>query len=533
MNIDIERRNINAKLADPTFVLALEDFIKQIEFDGDFEVKERFGNWASFGIQYDDDEIIEILNASQEPLESIIDKFYLAHGSNYASAREFLYVLKDTLRVNVVSRIQQHRTNTPSNVTNDDDPSFDMSILDDGLGHLSLEQKRQILLGYLELPPTYHKDYVDQYIIANEIALATPERLQTFLDNLKLRRKAMIISLRKSIEEKQERLARGEFQWKRQRFEFEQQIETDKRILDYYLKVNNLEVFIPLSSHSSLGQGNSLVAEFVEKHIDTSVFEPEIKRLQTLNNLLESIDRGLVAQDAYFNGSSIIDRSTSALLDGDEMNISAFVAQISQFTRTMQTNFAYSPSMVEKLLSDKKIPIKGFKRINENGSEDEFYLYSNNEFGTIDRMTIPLFLKHVQRDQNRGTFSAMFYVFERPDINFGTQLFRIDKVPVMFRNRPSSHRQASGDVLVTNVHVHGYDLFDRVLINTERPNELGHSDISTNFTTDSQLGDDILELFVNQRCNIERQFHSFMIEEISPQQTAENQEESNENIYQA
>ena len=61
MNIDIERRNINAKLADPTFAAALEDFIKRVEFNGDFELKERFGNWASFGIQYDDDEIIEIL----------------------------------------------------------------------------------------------------------------------------------------------------------------------------------------------------------------------------------------------------------------------------------------------------------------------------------------------------------------------------------------------------------------------------------------------------------------------------------------
>ena len=531
MNIDIERRNINAKLADPTFVLALEDFIKQIEFDGDFEVKERFGNWASFGIAYDDDEIIELLNASQEPLESIIDKFYRAHGSNYASAREFLFVLKDTLRINVISRIQNYRTSTPSNVESDD-ADFDMSVLHHPTDDLPLEQKRQILLGYLELPPTYHKDYVDQYIIANEIATATPERLQTFLDNLKIRRKEMIIHLQNSIKEKQERLARGDFQWKRQRFEIEQQIKIDSQILDYYLRVNNLEVFIPLSSHSTLGQGNSLVGEFVEKHIDTSVFEPEIKRLQTLNNLLESIDRGLVAQNAYFNGSSIIDRATSARLDGEEMDISAFVAQLPNFSREMQTNFAYNPSMVEKLLLDKKTPIKGYKRINENGSEDEFYLYSNNEFGTIDRMTVPLFVKHVQRDVARGTFSAMFYIFERPDLNFGTQVFRIDKVPVTFRNRPSSHRQASGDVLVTNVHVHGYDLFDRVLINTNRPSELGHSDISTNFTTADQLSDDILELFIDQRCNIEREFFDFMMEEIRVQEQQSNaQEEENGRNY--
>ena len=532
MNIDIERRNINAKLADPTFVSALEDFIKKIEFDGDFEVKERFGNWASFGLAYDDNEIIELLNASQESLESIIDKFYRAHGSNYASAREFLYVLKDTLRVNVISRIQQHRTSSPSNVLNDDDPAFDMSILDHETDKLPLEQKRQILLSYLELPPTYHKDYVDQYIIANEIATASPERLQTFLDNLKLRKKEMIINLRRSIADMKDRLARGDFQWKRQRFEFEQRIADNERLLQYYTTVNNLEVFIPLSSHSSLGQGNSLVAEFVEKHIDTSVFDAEIKRLQTLNNLIESIDKGLVAEDSYFNGSSIISRSTSARVYNDEMDISEFVAQIPTFSREMQTNFAYNPGMVEKLLSDKKIPIKGFKRTNENGSQDEFYLYSNNEFGTIERMIAPLFLKHIQRDAARGTFSAMFYVFEGPDIRFGTQLFRIDKVPEMYRNRPSSHRQASGDVLVTNVHVHGYDLFDRVLINTNRPSELGHSDISTNFTTDSQLGDNILELFVDQRCNIEREFFDFMMEEIRVQEQQSNaQEEENGRNY--
>ena len=531
MNIDIERRNINAKLADPTFILALENFVKQIEFDGDFEVKERFGNWASFGIQYDDDEIIDILNASQETLESIIDKFYRAHGSNYADAREFLFVLKDTLRVNVISRIQQHRTNTPSNVTNDD-ADFNMSLLYHETDDLPLEQKRQLLLSYFELPPKYHKDYVDQYIIYNEIKNASPDKLEIFLENLKQRRKEKIINLRRSIQENKERLARGEFQWKRQRFETEQKIADEETILSYYLRVNNIEVFIPLAYHSTLGQGNSIIAEFVEKHIDTSVFDAEIKRLQTINNLIESIDRGLVAENAYFNGSSIINRTTSARYIDEEINIADFVAQIPSFSRERQTNFAYNPSMVEKLLSDKKMPIKGFKRVNENGVEDEFYLYSNNEFGTIDRMTMPLFLKHVQKDVVNGTFSAMFYVFEVPDINFGTQLFRIDKVPVMFRNRPSSHRQASGDVIVTNVHVHGYDLFDRVLINTSRPRELGHSDISTNFTTDEQLEDDVLELFVNQRCNIEREFYANMMEEIRVQERqTENQEDEHGRNY--
>ena len=53
--------------------------------------------------------------------------------------------------------------------------------------------------------------------------------------------------------------------------------------------------------------------------------------------------------------------------------------------------------------------------------------------------------------------------------------------------------------------------------------ELGHSDISNNFITDSQFGNDVLELFVNQKFNIEPEIRDEFVQDVSQNEPAQQQ----------
>ena len=513
MNLDVEKRRINAKLADPMFVSDFEKFVNDISFDGEWEISKMFEQFNHYSEEDVEIKYYEMHHKAQESLSELIDTFYQKHGTDYADAREFLFVLKETLRLNLKSKISSATTvaatQNPVVVSPD------------------IEEKRTKLLGYfadianLNINPTF----MDQYLIRREIETCSKEKLQRFLDKIKIQKAEKINQFEEAIETYKTKLEENKFLSKSEKFQTERLLDDAYRILEYYKTVDDLEVFIPLSYHANLGQGNSLTSELIDKNIDVSRFDNDVKLLQFMNNLVESYDRGLVAQNAYFNGHRIIDKETGRKFHMGEVDARDFVSKIPTFSREQQTNFAYDQSTVQYLLEHSKEPLAGFTRTNDDGSKDKFVIYSFGlEALEPQRTLAPFFVKHVQEDPTKNTLSVMMYVFEEPDLRFGTQLFRIDKVPPIARwGAPAAHRQASGDVIVTNVHVHDYDLFDRVLINTSRPMELGHSDISNNFITDSQLSNDLLEMFVNQKFNIEPEIWEEFVQDISQNEPAQQQ----------
>ena len=511
MNLDVEKRRINAKLADPVFVADFEKFVNDISFDGELEITKMFEQFNRYSEEYVETKYHEMQQKAQETVSQLIDDFYQKHGTDYADAREFLFVLKETLRLNLKSKISSATTAAAA--------QNQVVVSPD------IEEKRAKLLSYFGDSSSFSPSFMDQYLIRREIAVCSPEKLQRFLDKIKIQKDDKIKTLEEDIEKYKQLIQEDNFLSKSEKFGTERLLEDSERILQYYKNVDDLEVFIPLSYKSNLGQGNSLTSELIDKNIDVSRFDDDVRLLQFMNNLVESYDRGLVAQNAYFNGSRIIDKRSGKKLHLGEVDARDFVSKVSTFSREQQTNFAYNPQTVKYLIEHEKEPIAGFSKTNSDGSKDKFVVYS---FGLNamqpERTLAPFFVKHVQEDPAKNTFSVMMYVFEEPDLRFGTQLFRIDKVPPIARwGAPAAHRQASGNVIVTNVHVHDYDLFDRVLINTNRPMELGHSDISNNFITDNQLDNDMLELFVNQKFNIEPEIRDEFVQDVSQNEPAQQQ----------
>ena len=304
----------------------------------------------------------------------------------------------------------------------------------------------------------------------------------------------------------EQKLADGNFSWSREKFETEQLLEQSKRLLNYYKTVDDLEASIPLIYQSNLSEGNELTSVFVDKNIDTASLMTETQLLQQISNLHESIKLGLVKNNQYFNGEAIVCKTTGEIQFRDEISIEEFINDLQNFSRLNQTNFAYNPRFVQKLLKDEKYPIDSFKIVSQDGKTvEKFSIYSNNPF-TKGLVTLtPLYLKQVTKNLAENTISVAFYVFEKPNMAFGTQIYRIDKVKPVMHFGPSAHKQSSGEVIVTNVHVHNYDLLDRVLVNSRKPKELGHGDISTNFITDVQINNELLEILFNQKCGISKE----------------------------
>ena len=502
MNIDVEKKKINDELKDATFVADFQRFLDDITFDGETQNLYLLERGDTLTPDEVERQCTENTRRAHQTLSQLVADFYQKYGTDYADEREFLFVLKETLRINLKSKIASAKiaaaAEQPVVVSAD------------------IEEKRAELLSYFEDNPIDDPQFMDQYLIRKEIETCEPEKLQKFLDSLKVQKQEKIAELEADVKSLTEFLERGEFEWTNQKFTAERRLEDAKRFLNYYKVANDLEVFIPLCYRSSVERGNSLISKHISKNIEVSRFDNEVKVLQVMTNLLESYDRGLIAENVCFDGSRIVSKRTGRKWHLDEIDIRNFVAQVPNFSREQQANFIYDQSTIEHLMETTKKPQAGFSRTNPDGSIDKFIVYSE---GTVplhpERTLAPLFVKHIQEDPAKNTFSVMMYVFEEPDLKFGTQIFRIDKVPPVARWGVASHKQTSGDVIETNVHVHGYDIFDRVLINTNKPMELGHSDISNNFITQAQLDNRVLEMFVSQKFNISRDLSQDLIQDIS------------------
>ena len=506
MDLEAEKRKINTLLQSRSFVQSLEQMLDELRFNHEDALRDYFADCTEKGLPVLDEKVAEIMDTPNREVSEILTDFWQKHGFDYASYEEFFMVLKETMRSNLKSKIagavQKNSVQKQTSKLSQD-----------------IEEQRQILLGHLENQKhNKNQDYIDYMLIYNEIQTCSPEKLADFIDYLKQKKQQMLALHEEEIKKAEQKLAAGNFSWKREKFETEQLLEQSKRLLNYYKTVDDLEASIPLVYQSNLSEGNELTSVFVDKNIDTESLLAETKLLQQISNLHESIKLGLVANNQYFDGECVVCKTTGETQFREEVSIESFVNDLQNFSRLKQTNFAYNPSFVQKLLKDEKYPVDSFQIASTDGTTiEKFSIYSNNPFTKGFVTLAPLYLKQVTENVAENTTSIAFYVFEQPNMAFGTQIYRIDKVKPVMHFGPSAHKQSSGEVIVTNVHVHKYDLLDRVLVNSRKPKELGHGDISTNFITDAQIENEMLEILFNQKCGISRELEKQR--EVSTQET--------------
>ena len=437
MDLEAEKRKVNALLASSSFVSDLDAMLAEIKFNHEDVLRDYFAECTEKGLPVLDEAVAKIMDTPNRTLSEILTDFWQKHAPDYDSYETFVSVLKETMRVNLKSKISGAVTASSASKSHKI-PSAD------------IENQRQILLGHLQNQKhNRNQDYIDYMLIYNEIETCSPQKLEEFIDFLKAKKKKMIQHHSTEIARAEQKLANGNFAWKREKFETEQYLEQEKRLLNYYVTVDDLEASIPLIYQSNLSEGNELTSVFVDKHIDAQSLLDETQRLQFVCNLDESIKRGLVSNDMFFDGERIVRKSTGETQFRDETSIASFLHSLENFSRRVQTNFAYNPAFVQKLLKDPKYPIDTFTKACNNPSIiEKFCVYADNQFAQTNMSVTPLYLKHVTENTVENTISISFYVFEKPDVAFGTQIYRIDKVkPIAPYGSASSHRQSSGEVI--------------------------------------------------------------------------------------
>lgn len=493
LDIQIERGKITALFSNQTFVKDFNKFLKEIQFNHGQGSKDYNGEWIEVVDAFSADEITSEGGIPVRTLSEILENFYQKYGTDYQDAAEFIALIADTMRTSLKADVR-------ANIIAEQAQS---PVVVDS----NIEEERAELLKYFQPQAnTTYAEYIDYPLIFNELQNCSQEKVQLFINFVRAKKQELIDGYEADIEEYERLLQENKFKYSYEKFETEQKLKLAKRYLSYYLSVDDFEASVPIVFHSSLVGGNEIIAIFVDKRINEQVLSQKIKDMQFINNLDQSIKKGLVAKNQYFNGVTVFDRTSGESLSPKEHDKTEFVGNIVDFKRRNQTNFAYDPEIVANKLSKLKYPMYGAE-VTTQGSPvvEKFSIFKTDNFNIGEKNAVfPLYLKHVVENPVENTLSIMLYVFETPDINLGTQIYRIDKVPPQMRGGASSrHTQANQSQIITNIHEHLYSLLDRLMINPDKWRELGHGDVSQNFVTDSQLDNRSLELLFNQKCGID------------------------------
>lgn len=490
LNLDIERNKIRALFQDPVFLAEYKRTLDEIQINYFQGSKNYNDEWIDPAKVFPDG------NIYVRSIEEILENFYQKFGTDYDSYAEFVALIADTLRIDLKDSIKNNLLTASAVGSSAIEPD--------------IEEKRKALLEYLKFnAETTLAFYVDYPIVYHELETCSARKVQKFLNFVRMKKADLIEEYRLIIEECEQKLKDGKFDYKAEKFDTEKELERAKRNYQYYLSVDDLEASIPIVCGSNLSGGNALTSIFVDKRIDEDALALQIKDLQFISNIDQSIKRGLVLKNQYFDGCGIMDRGTGHYVSPQEYSSTRFCEEITDFNRRKQTNFTYDESLVSSRVKGEKYPFYGVVVTDANNPNvtEKFILYKTDNFNLGEGQTVfPVFLKHVVEDAANQTLSIMFYIFETPDISLGTQIYRIDKVPpVMSNGSDSKHTQASGDKIITNVHEHLYNLLDRLILNSDKWRELGHGDVSQNFITDVQIDNATLELLFDQKCGTSRE----------------------------
>lgn len=278
-----------------------------------------------------------------------------------------------------------------------------------------------------------------------------------------------------------------------------------KSILEYYTKVGTIESsFTFVRNKSLLNQPDNMLTILVDKKIDIEKFQEDISLLQKVNNILVCMNNGLLAKDIFFNGKNFICKNPH--YDRNPFivnNALGVIEQLPNLGRDTQSILAYDEDYIEDLLGKEKYPVTKVTVPGENGQTKELTLYSTSPIESPEQLqccSFPMFVKSFTTSPTDENAEAILFAVAGPDIALSTQICRIDKVPPMYRGDVSKHKQTSGEMLETNTHIHGYNLFDKVTNFT--PKKAGHFDISVNFNLGDQISNEQFEAFFDNWCSI-------------------------------
>lgn len=302
-------------------------------------------------------------------------------------------------------------------------------------------------------------------------------------------------------------------------------IEYLKNILSYYQNISLADsTFMFMRNQNLLQEPDSLLTILVDKKVDTSKFDQDLTLLQSLSNLIVCMQSGLLSNDIFFNGTQFICQNPNyPKFPFSSTNATRVVRELPELSRENQSILAYNEDYVNGLLKDKKYPITKISLPCEEGQIRELTLYSTQlvqEESDLIECPFPLFAKSLTANETENTSEIALYVISGPGIALASQICRIDKVKPYFHGKASVHKQTNGEILETNTHIHGYNLFDKVL-NTTTKNS-GHFDIAVNFNLNQQVTNEQLEAFFDNWCGLpydERSLDTFMENNASFRET--------------
>lgn len=293
-------------------------------------------------------------------------------------------------------------------------------------------------------------------------------------------------------------------------------IELCKIYLNYYNSVGVIESsFTYIRNQNLLKQPDNMLTTLIDKRIEMKDFENDLSMLQNINNLLVCMNTGLLSKDIYFNGKNFV--CQSPYYDRNPFivnNALGVIEQLPTLNRENQSILAYDEDYIKELLKEPKYPVTRVIVPGEKGQTRELTLYSTtaiNDPGHLENCPFPMFIKSFSTSPTNENAEAILYAVAGPDISLATQICRVDKVPPIYRGNPSRHEQTSGEMLDSNTHVHGYNLFDKVTNFT--PKKAGHFDITVNFNLDEQISHEQFEEFFDRWCSIPQKDDQVLITE--------------------
>ena len=362
-----------------------------------------------------------------------------------------------------------------------------------------LEYFRSQLLSQIASPENLaHPQYGFLFQVAHqELTACSLSKVKSFADALQQSRDNNIQSYTERIDALKEQQTHS--------LHPEISINYLSEILNFYKNADlATSSFVYMINQNLLKRPDSLLTTFVDKQIDTSLFEADLHLLQNINNLIVCVQTGLLSNDIFFNGTQFICQNPNyPKFPFSTTNATRVVRELPELSRESQSILAYNEDYVQRILAEKKYPITKISLPSEDGQVRELTLYTTQvveDESDLQECTFPLFVKSLTANEEDNTAEIALYAVSGPGIALASQICRIDKVKPYFHGKASVHKQTSGEMLETNTHIHGYNLFDKV-VNTTAKNA-GHFDIAVNFDLDQQVTNDQLEAFFDSWCGL-------------------------------
>ena len=417
-------------------------------------------------------------NGEKPDISDIIKMLCSTHGFTYESDENFLLEIRDYLRQKISSKVG-HSNNT-LNFAQLSEPERKQAELD----RIGLLRAFDLSgNGYNLKINDVNSIYIDYKIIYDELLKCSPEKIAFIMKQINSSRQEFYKYHTKEAEKNPS----------------SKDAELHKNLAEFY-KDNDYQAAIPVLFQTT-EKGNFITSNPIERNIPKEIHS-DIKKLQFISNLLESIRMGLYAKGEVFDGSRLTDYQygpqPNNVINLEDCKILKDLTKFDMSTTyENQSRLGIDDDSAQFYTETEKDPLARHS-YKKDSKEISIELSSNNKFfdTTPTDIVFPLYIKYKEYDKSANTFTLSLYTFFDDDISHGTQLYRIDKVNPIFRGRPAPHKQLGGEILETYQHIHEYNLLNQV-VNSDK--KRGHFDVSQNLITMFEIDKDTLELIFDNK----------------------------------